>query len=42
LEGAGWGIYDRGLIAILTKAIQEQQEIIENLKKDIDDLKSKI
>ena len=42
LEGAGWGIYDRGLIAILTKAIQEQQEIIEGLKKDIDELKSKI
>jgi hypothetical protein len=41
-EGAGWGIYDRGLISILTKAIQEQQEIIENLKKDIDELKSKI
>jgi hypothetical protein len=41
-EGVGWGIYDRGLIAILTKAIQEQQEIIENLKKDIDELKSKI
>lgn len=41
-EGGGWGIYDRSLIAILTKAIQEQQEVIEGLKKDIDELKSKI
>jgi hypothetical protein len=28
-----WGIYDRGMIAFLTKAIQEQQAQIEDLKK---------
>jgi hypothetical protein len=31
-EGQGWGIYDRALVALLTKAIQEQQAQIEELK----------
>jgi len=30
-----WGIYDRGIIAMLTKAIQEQQAQIEELKAKI-------
>jgi len=36
-----WGIQDRGLIAMLTKAIQEQQKIIENLKNRIELLENK-
>jgi hypothetical protein len=31
-ENQSWGIYDRGIIAMLTKAIQEQQAQIEELK----------
>jgi len=31
-EKQNWGIYDRGIIAMLTKAIQEQQGQIEELK----------
>jgi hypothetical protein len=34
-EGGGWGIYDRGLIAILTKAIQELSEKVEKLEAKI-------
>ena len=30
-NGDNWGIYDRGIIAMLTKAIQEQQVLIEKL-----------
>lgn len=33
--GQQWGIYDRALIAILTKAIQEQQTQIEELKLQV-------
>ena len=40
-EGQGWGIYDRSLIAILTKAMQEQQAQIEELKSEINLLKIK-
>jgi len=36
-----WGIHDRGLIAMLTKAIQEQQTIIESLIKRIELLENK-
>jgi hypothetical protein len=31
-ENESWGIYDRGIVAMLTKAIQEQQAQIEELK----------
>ena len=34
-ENDKWGIYDRGIIAMLTKAIQEQQAQIEELKTKI-------
>ena len=41
-EGCGWGIYDRGLVALLTKAIQEmntkldeQNQTIQNLQEQI-------
>ena len=37
-----WGIYDRALIAMLTKAIQEQQAQIEEQKADIESLKALI
>ena len=33
--GQQWGIYDRGLIAILTKAVQEQQAQIDELKSKV-------
>jgi hypothetical protein len=36
-----WGIYDRGMIAFLTKAIQEQTQIIKNLEARIVSLESK-
>ena len=36
-----WGIHDRGLIAMLTKANQEQQTIIESLKNRIELLENK-
>jgi hypothetical protein len=32
-DGCGWGIYDRGLVALLTSAIQE-------LSKELNDLKT--
>ena len=32
-EGCGWGIYDRGLVALLTAAIQEQNQIIQELNE---------
>jgi hypothetical protein len=34
-ENDKWGIYDRGIIAMLTKAIQEQQIQIQNLQEQI-------
>jgi hypothetical protein len=34
-ENTPWGISDRSIIAMLTKAIQEQQEIINDLKQKI-------
>jgi hypothetical protein len=36
-----WGIYDRGIIAMLTKAMQEQQAQIEELKTQIQTLLNK-
>ena len=39
-ENDKWGIYDRGLIAMLTKAIQEQQATITSLQEQITDLKA--
>ncbi len=41
-EGQGWGIYNRALIAILTKATQERQEELESLKLEIENLKAQI
>ena len=35
-ENQSWGIYDRGIIAMLTKAMQEQNKIIEDLKARLD------
>ena len=35
-ENDKWGIYDRAIIAMLTKAMQEQQELIEDLKTRLD------
>jgi hypothetical protein len=40
-EGCGWGIYDRGLVALLTKAVQEQQAIITSLQDRLDKLENK-
>jgi hypothetical protein len=40
-ENDKWGIYDRGIIAMLTKAIQEQQLIIKALEQEIINLKNK-
>ena len=34
-QNGKWGIYDRGIIAMLTKAIQEQQAQIEELKSKL-------
>ena len=34
-ENENWGIYDRGIIAMLTKAIQEQQKQIQELKNKL-------
>ena len=39
-EGYGWGIYDRGLVALLTKAIQEQQCTICSQASMINQLKT--
>jgi hypothetical protein len=48
-EGCGWGIYDRGLVALLTSAIQEmntkldeQNQTIQNLQEQNQDLKSRL
>ena len=41
-EGGNWGIYDRGIIAMLTKAMQEQQVVIQQLTSTIEDLTSTI
>ena len=35
-ENDKWGIYDRAIIAMLTKAMQEQNELIEDLKARLD------
>jgi hypothetical protein len=40
-EGCGWGIYDRGLVALLTAAIQEQNQMITSLQEQINELKNK-
>ena len=40
-ENDKWGIYDRGIIAMLTKAIQEQQLIIKALEQRILNLENK-
>ena len=40
-ENDKWGIYDRSIIAMLTKAIQEQQSQIDILKQEIINLKNK-
>ena len=34
-EDGKWGIYDRGMIAMLTKAIQEQNQTIQSLQEQI-------
>jgi len=38
VSGQQWGIYDRALIAILTKAVQEQQAQIETLQQQVNTL----
>jgi hypothetical protein len=40
-ENATWGVEDRGLIALLTKAIQEQQVLIQQMQEEINNLKNK-
>ncbi len=40
-ENDKWGIYDRSIIAMLTKAMQEQQSQIDILKQEIINLKNK-
>jgi len=40
-EDDKWGIYDRGIIAMLTKAMQEQQALITSLQEQINELKNK-
>ena len=40
-EGYGWGIYDRGLVALLTKAIQELKSQNDALQSRIETLESK-
>jgi hypothetical protein len=40
-DSAGWGVEDRGLIAILTKAIQEQQVLIQQMQEEINNLKNR-
>ena len=37
-----WGIYDRGIIAMLTKAMQEQQIQIQNLQEQNQDLNNRL
>jgi len=41
-DGEYWGLYDRGLIAVSIKAIQEQQSIIESQATEIETLKTQI
>jgi hypothetical protein len=41
-NGNNWGIYDRGIIAMLTKAMQEQQLVIQSLTARIEILENKI
>jgi hypothetical protein len=38
---SGWGVEDRGLIALLTKAIQEQQVLIQQMQEEINNLKNR-
>ena len=40
-ENDKWGIYDRGIIAMLTKAIQEQNQTITSLQDRLDKLENK-
>jgi hypothetical protein len=40
-ENDNWGIYDRGIIAMLTKAIQEQNQTIQELSNRLIKLESK-
>jgi hypothetical protein len=40
-EDGKWGIYDRGMIAMITKAIQEQNQIIQELSNRLIKLESK-
>jgi hypothetical protein len=40
-DSAGWGVEDRGLIAILAKAIQEQQVLIQQMQIEINNLKNR-
>jgi hypothetical protein len=40
-EDVAWGVEDRGLIAILTKAIQEQQVLIQQMQEEINNLKNR-
>ena len=40
LQEDPWAIYESTLIPVLTKAIQEQQQMIEDLKSEIEQLKS--
>jgi len=40
-ENVAWGVEDRGLIAILTKAIQEQQVLIQQMQEEINNLKNR-
>ena len=37
-ENDKWGIYDRGIIAMLTKGMQEQQLQIEELKNKLNNV----
>jgi hypothetical protein len=40
-DASGWGVEDRGLIAILAKAIQEQQVLIQQMQEEINNLKNR-
>jgi hypothetical protein len=40
-ESMSWGVEDRGLIALLTKAIQEQQVLIQQMQEEINNLKNR-
>jgi hypothetical protein len=41
-EGGNWGIYDRGMIAMLTKAVQEQQALIDALTASVHEQRERI